>query len=74
MKGTGISGPGSRKRLLLSDWFKREWPTIHYESGALSTDDQLFERSREVQDPFQLQKIDTWDWTGANIKHESQKQ
>jgi superfamily II DNA or RNA helicase len=69
-----ISGPGFRKRLLLSDWFKREWPTIHYESGALSTDDQLFERSREVQEPFQLQKIDIWDWTGVNIKHESQKQ
>jgi len=28
-----LSGPGLRKRLLLSDWFKREWPTIRYESG-----------------------------------------
>jgi hypothetical protein len=69
-----LSGPGLRKRLLLSDWFKREWPTIRYESGAHSTDDQLFERSLAVQKPFQLDKIDVWDWTGVNLKHESQKE
>ena len=64
----------SGNALLLSDWFKREWPTIRYESGAHSTDDQLFERSLAAQKPFQLDKIDVWDWTGVNLKHESQKE
>jgi hypothetical protein len=63
----------SRKRKLsLSDWFQKEPPVIRFEDGTFLIYNELFKIPKSERTPFERERIDVWDWTGTDLKKESQ--
>lgn len=61
------------RRTSLTEWFKTDPPHIHFADGDMLLDNELFPLPSEDDiDPFDLGKIDVWDWSGINIRRESQ--
>ena len=62
-----------KRRMLLSDYFAKAHPIVIYEKDCWSRGDQLFELLERTLSNFDVDKIATWDWTGVDLKKESQK-
>lgn len=61
------------KRTGLADWFRDNPPSIYFANGALLLGDDLFTPSgMKDRIPYSRERIDAWDWTGTNIRVESQ--
>lgn len=61
------------KVLPLADWFRSDPPHIYFGDGDMLLDNELFPLPEPSdQDPYDLNKIETWDWAGTNIRQESQ--
>ena len=61
------------KRYALSEWFKEDPPHIYFGNGDMLLDNELFPLPEPSdQTPYDLDKIESWDWTGTNIRKESQ--
>tara|TARA_R110002051_G_scaffold74446_2_gene135488 strand:+ start:1058 stop:4360 length:3303 start_codon:yes stop_codon:yes gene_type:complete len=57
----------------LSEWFKEDPPHIYFGDGDMLLDNELFPLPEPSdQTPYDLNKIEPWDWTGTNIRKESQ--
>lgn len=62
----------SRKTCGLSEWLQSNPPTIRYANGAYLEYNLLFEERDPRQPAFDVERIQTWDWTGTDITKESQ--
>lgn len=62
----------SRKRRRLTEWFQKEPPVIRFENGAFLIYNELFKVPISNNSPFRAERIEAWDWTGTNLKKESQ--
>jgi len=71
--GTTVDIKIGNKLLPLAEWFKDDPPHIYFGDGDMLLDNELFPLPTPADhNPFDLEKIDTWDWTGTNIRKESQ--
>ena len=55
----------------LSEWFQRFAPKIYFEQDTFMEHDLLFRIDRTLP-LFDTDKIDVWDWSGIDLKKESQ--
>ena len=63
----------ARTRRPLAQWFRHDAPAIRFENGAYFEHDEFFELpSASDRTPFAKERIEVWDWTGVDIKKESQ--
>lgn len=62
----------SRRTRSLSDFFREDPPAIHFSTGAFIMNDALFELPAEHRPPFDRERIEVLDWTGVDLKKESQ--
>jgi hypothetical protein len=60
-----------RRRKSLSEWLQMEPPIIRFENGAYLDYNQFCVPPGE-RTPFDSGRIEGWDWTGTNIRKESQ--
>jgi superfamily II DNA or RNA helicase len=61
------------QRQPLADWFNLDPPIIHFANGDFLVFNELFELPRDEQRvAFDPEKVAAWDWTGVDIKKESQ--
>jgi hypothetical protein len=64
-----------RTKRSLTDWFRQEAPAIRFENGAYLEDNEFFELpAGAARRPFSRERIIAWDWTGVDLKKESQHQ
>lgn len=63
----------SRREYPLVQWFDEHHPVIRFEDGSFLQSNEL-SRTRRGRDrvPFDIARIDVWDWTGVDIRVESQ--
>jgi hypothetical protein len=62
-----------RSRRTLTDWFRQDAPAIRFENGAYLEHDEFFELpAGAARRPFSGERIIAWDWTGVDLKKESQ--
>jgi superfamily II DNA or RNA helicase len=62
-----------RNRKTLADWFNFDPPIIHFTNGDFLVFNELFELPRgDQRRTYDSNKIAVWDWTGVNIRKESQ--
>jgi hypothetical protein len=62
---------GSRKKTV-SEWFQEEPPIIMFANGASLIYNELCEVTAHDRQPYNKAKISTRDWTGVDLKRESQ--
>lgn len=63
-----------RRRRTLSEWFRLETPIIRFENGAFLEHNELYELPPTTERrPFDSGRIEVFDWTGVDLKKESQK-
>jgi hypothetical protein len=62
----------ARKSRRLSDWFQIEPPVIRFEDGGFLIYNALYSPRRD-RHPYDRERIAVWDWTGTDLKKESQK-
>lgn len=63
-----------RRRRSLGEWFRQESPIIRFENGAFLEHNELYELPPTAQrQPFDRARIQTLDWSGVDLKKESQK-
>ncbi|WCS25713.1 hypothetical protein LOK46_02420 [Methylobacterium sp. NMS14P] len=63
----------NRRRRTLTEWFRRETPVIRFANGASLEHNELYELPRTLdRRPFDSDKIELIDWSGVNIRKESQ--
>lgn len=62
----------NRKRLSLSEAFQNEPPILRFENGAFLIYDRLYTPRLGDRAPFDRERIEAWDWSGTNLKKESQ--
>lgn len=73
------SGPSvailfGRKCEPLEEWFSKEPPTIYFADGSSLIFNELYALPvGHRRPPFSADRILTWDWTGTNIRMESQR-
>ena len=73
-----VAGPTAyakvrNRRQPLADWFNLDPPIIHFANGDFLVFNELFELPRDEQRiAFDPDKIVVWDWTGVDIRKESQ--
>lgn len=60
------------RRFPLSEVFEREIPVVRFEDGSFLAYNELFKIPSHTRHIFDFNKVDTWDWTGINLKKESQ--
>lgn len=60
-----------RKMFSLNDWFQKEPPTVYFSNRSLMQY-HLLARLTPITEAFDRTRIEAWDWTGTNIKRESQ--
>ena len=58
----------------LSEWFQEEPPIFRFENGDYLIYNEFCEIPRDLRHPFDTTKIEAWDWTGVDLKKESQKE
>lgn len=62
-----------RKSVPLSGWFRKNPPILHFEYGAMLMYGDLYQPSVERKAAFDSSRIQVLDWTGIDLKKESQK-
>lgn len=62
----------SRRSRSLTDFFRKNPPAIHFSTGAFILNDALFEMSKDHRPPYDRADIEVLDWTGVDLKKESQ--
>lgn len=73
-----IGNPGVAMRIgrttrPLSDWFDQEYPIVRFENGAYLVFDEFVQPPGSAHRiPFDRGRIVAWDWTGVDLKKESQ--
>ena len=55
----------------LSDWLHQFAPKFFFENDTFIEHDLLLHVERQIA-PFDVQRIEAWDWSGINLKKESQ--
>ena len=61
----------SSKALPLSKWFQEESPIIRFENNSFLIYNFLYKPKGELDEPFEIGKVEVWDWLDVNIKTES---
>lgn len=61
-----------RKTQELSAWFRKNQPVLHFEAGALLMNGNLLKPPSDGGKAFSDDRIDTLDWSGIDLKKESQ--
>ena len=59
------------KRVSLVDFFNKEPPTFWFADGSSLTGNSLIQLKKDI-DPFDVEKVEFWDWAGVDIQKESQ--
>ena len=73
MEGQVVHVKIGNKRIELTEWFKEDPPHIYFGDGDMLVDNELFPLPEPAdQTPFDLNKVEVWDWDGTNIRRESQ--
>lgn len=62
----------SRRARALSDFFRDNPPTVQFSTGAFILGDALFELPAEHRPPYARESIEVLDWSGVDLKKESQ--
>lgn len=63
----------NRRRRSLTDWFRRETPVIRFANGASLEHNELYELPPTLaRRPFDKDRIEAIDWSGVNLRKESQ--
>jgi superfamily II DNA or RNA helicase len=71
--GSTAYGTVRGDRRALAEWFNKDPAIIHFANGDFLVFNELFELPRGVgRVSFDKSRIDVWDWTGVNLKKESQ--
>jgi len=65
---------GRRSSLRLSDYFQKEPPVIYFDNGGFLIYNRYAEVKLADNPPFDPARIECWDWTGTDIRVESQRQ
>jgi superfamily II DNA or RNA helicase len=61
------------RRMTLADWFNYDPPIIHFANGDFLVFNELFELPRgDRRLAYDPNKITVWDWSGVDIRKESQ--
>lgn len=60
-----------RRKLLFADWLESEPLTIFFHDRSLIIHNHFAQLS-PVSEPFSRDRLEAWDWTGTNLKRESQ--
>lgn len=60
----------SRRRRSLLDVFREDPPA--FSTGAFMVNDALFELTSDYRPPYERNRIEVLDWTGVDIREESQ--
>lgn len=61
---------GKRERPL-SEWFRQYAPKLHFEQDTFIEHDLLLRINRDIP-PYDPARVEVWDWSGVNLKKESQ--
>jgi superfamily II DNA or RNA helicase len=61
-----------RGRVPIEEVFMREAPIIRFANGAWLEGNRLFPPSPTLSEPFTRDRIAAWDWSGIDLKRESQ--
>lgn len=62
------------RRTPLGDWLADNPPWVHFANGAVLLGDELFSpQGMAGRIPYSRERIAAWDWTGTDIRKESQK-
>jgi hypothetical protein len=70
LRGT-VTVLSGRKDYTLSDWLQKEPPTVFFHDRSL-IQYNLLAKLAPIEEPFSRERIEAWDWTGTDIKRESQ--
>jgi superfamily II DNA or RNA helicase len=62
----------SGRRIDLGEWLAGEPPIFRFEDNAFLDGNRLFRIRNEHRVPFDRNRIVPWDWSGTNIRRESQ--
>lgn len=63
-----------RRRRSLSEWFHQAHPIVRFDDGAYLEGNEYFELpSGAARQPYNKNRIVPWDWSGVDIKVESQR-
>jgi superfamily II DNA or RNA helicase len=72
VSGENIDIVIGKRRKSVSDWFLQFPPIVRFEQDSFTKDNQLCRPHVQRREPFDLDGIETWDWSGVNLKRESQ--
>lgn len=70
LRGT-VTVLSARKAYTLSGWLQKEPPTVFFHDRSL-IQYNLLAKLVPIEEPFSRERIEAWDWTGTNIRRESQ--
>lgn len=68
----GVEFVMPRRRGALANWFRQMPPTLLFERGALMIGNLLYTLQSEDRTPYPADRIRAWDWTGVDLRRESQ--
>ena len=63
---------GKKRSLRLSDFFQDEPPVFYFDTGGFLIYNRYCELNLSNRQPYDAARIEAWDWTGIDIKTESQ--
>jgi hypothetical protein len=61
-----------RQRVSAAQFFTNDPPTFWFADGA-ALEGSTHVPLRFTRPPYPIERIEVWDWTGVNLKQESQK-
>jgi len=71
--GTAAYVVVGRKRERLEDWLRAEPPTLYFADGSTLVHNEIFRlTATERRVAYERERLVSWDWTGVNIRKESQ--
>ncbi|MGY6122164.1 DEAD/DEAH box helicase (plasmid) [Paraburkholderia strydomiana] len=71
--GTAAYVVVGRKRERLEDWLRAEPPTLYFANGATLVHNEIFSLTpTERRVAYERERLVAWNWTGVNIRKESQ--
>ncbi|MEJ0035181.1 MAG: DEAD/DEAH box helicase family protein [Gammaproteobacteria bacterium] len=65
--------PSRQGRRPIEEIFVRDPPLIRFADGSWLEGNRHFPPSRSIEQPFSSERITAWDWSGTNIRQESQR-
>lgn len=71
---TEVSFKVGGKRKTLADWADDDPPIIRFANNSYIENNLHIGVGNELLVPFQKEAIEAWDWTGINLKKESQRE